>query len=174
MVLIKQEKKDLVIKLYNEGKPMKEIAKQAHMSFRDIGKITNQKEKSIETRALNLFHNGKEPIDVAIELDLSSEQVNKIYREFLRLVGLHKLVLNYYEIQQYLPQILGLVEVLLENDIDHKQVMKLVGYDRKITCLEIVIERLKKQIEPLKRQYQYYQQQILEMQNFIINNNYRY
>ncbi len=94
MVLNKQEKEHLVVKLYHEGKSIREIAQQAHLSFGTIGKIVrrinSQDEdetvpndminKSKETQALNLFLQGKRPVDVAIELDLS--KVENILQEF--------------------------------------------------------------------------------------------
>ena len=39
MVLIRQERERLVIELYNQGKTIREIAKEIRMSFRDIGII---------------------------------------------------------------------------------------------------------------------------------------
>ena len=38
-VLSKHDREQLVIKLYQEGKPIRELAKQAHLSFGTIGKI---------------------------------------------------------------------------------------------------------------------------------------
>ena len=39
MVLTREEKERLVLDLYNQGKSTREIAKEARMSFRDIGAI---------------------------------------------------------------------------------------------------------------------------------------
>jgi DNA-binding NarL/FixJ family response regulator len=39
VVLNKKEKEQLVIKLYQDGKPIREIARQTHLSFGSIGKI---------------------------------------------------------------------------------------------------------------------------------------
>jgi uncharacterized protein YerC len=39
VILDKKEKEQLVVKLYQEGKPIREIAQQAHLSFGTIGKI---------------------------------------------------------------------------------------------------------------------------------------
>jgi transposase len=39
VILNKKEKEQLVIKLYQDGKPIREIARQAHLSFGSIGKI---------------------------------------------------------------------------------------------------------------------------------------
>jgi transposase len=81
VVLNKKEKEQLVIKLYQDGKPIREIARQAHLSFGSIGKIIrtinnsgddNCSSKSKSTKALWMFKNGKKPIELAIELDISA------------------------------------------------------------------------------------------------------
>jgi hypothetical protein len=85
VVLNKKEKEQLVIKLYQDGAPIREIARQAHLSFGSIGKIIrsinnigdDNCSKSKSTRALFLFTSGKKPIKVAIELDLSAMEVEE-------------------------------------------------------------------------------------------------
>jgi hypothetical protein len=79
VLLNKKEKEQLVIDLHQQGKTVREIAQQVHMSFKDIGTIIRKVDgrdddvdandltnKSKSTRALFLFLNGKTPIDVAI------------------------------------------------------------------------------------------------------------
>jgi transposase len=39
VILNKKEKEELVVKLYQDGKLVREIAKQTHLSFGTIGKI---------------------------------------------------------------------------------------------------------------------------------------
>jgi DNA invertase Pin-like site-specific DNA recombinase len=39
VVLNKKEKEQLAIKLYQDGQPIREIARQTHLSFGSIGKI---------------------------------------------------------------------------------------------------------------------------------------
>jgi hypothetical protein len=41
-LLNREEKQDYVIRLYKEGKSIRGIAELVHMSFRDIGAITNK------------------------------------------------------------------------------------------------------------------------------------
>jgi transcriptional regulator len=48
MVLTNKQREKLVLDLYNEGKTIKEIAKEAKMSFRDIGVILKQAGKQEE------------------------------------------------------------------------------------------------------------------------------
>ena len=91
-MLSKIEKEELVVKLYQESKTIRQIAEIAHMSFGDIGKIikridgqdidTSLSNKSKESRALWLFQNGKRPIDVAIELDISYNEVIDLQQEY--------------------------------------------------------------------------------------------
>ena len=104
---IKQTREEqLVIRLHQEGKTIREIASAAHLSFGDIGTITRRadghdKAGDIETKGLNdkspdtkvlwLFANGKKPIDVAIELDLSASEVHEMQEEFWALNQLHEL-----------------------------------------------------------------------------------
>jgi hypothetical protein len=86
-VLNKYDKENLVIKLHQEGKTIREIASAAHMSFSDISNIIGKVDgrtndikisnKSKATQALFLFKSGKKPIDVAIELDISAKKTSE-------------------------------------------------------------------------------------------------
>ena len=41
-MITRQERERLVLDLYNQGKTIREIAKEVRMSFRDIGAILNK------------------------------------------------------------------------------------------------------------------------------------
>ena len=83
LLLNKYEKEKLVIRLHKEGKTIRGIAREAHLSFTDIGKIirkingldsdvmtsNDMRGKSKSTQALNLFLHGKRPVDVEIEIE---------------------------------------------------------------------------------------------------------
>jgi len=86
-----------------------------HMSFRDIGIITKKvklkadgergkleedddiKSKSKTTQAIKLFSEGNSPVEVAIALDLQTDQVQVIYREYWKLNGMFGLAQMYEE-----------------------------------------------------------------------------
>jgi hypothetical protein len=55
-ILTRQERGRLVLELYNQGKTIREIAKEARMSFRDIGVILNKavKEKTRGSKEDNI------------------------------------------------------------------------------------------------------------------------
>ena len=101
MVLTREEKERLVLDLYNRRTPIREIAREARMSFRDIGRIIDKKEKEKEamegqvqkitqsTQAYKLFSDGSTPEEVAIALNLRQPQVTELYTEQWRLKGLY-------------------------------------------------------------------------------------
>src|SRR5215216_462105 len=109
-MLTRQEKERLVIDLYNQGKTIREISKEARMSFRDIGailkKASGEKEEkqdikesiSSSTKAYHLFSKGETPIEVAIALNLSEVETTKFYEEYLNLNQMHDLRMVYEEI----------------------------------------------------------------------------
>ena len=97
VILNKKEKEELVTKLYQDGKP---IRHQAHLSFETIGKIVrringlddestsnNMRGKSKESQAMNLFLHGKRSVEGAIELALSSTEVENVLQEYWYISG---------------------------------------------------------------------------------------
>jgi hypothetical protein len=62
--------------------------------------LTNLKGKSKDTQALYLFSIGKTPLEVAIELDLSTILVHEIQEGFWALNQLHELAYVYSEIKK--------------------------------------------------------------------------
>ena len=123
VVLNKKEKEQLAIKLYQDGQPIREIARQTHLSFGSIGKIIRTinsgddscSSKSKSTKALHLFKSGKKPIEVAIELDISASEVEELQQEFWALNQLHELGFLFNEIKNYLPSFMKLFNLLKRN-----------------------------------------------------------
>ena len=89
----RHQKKALVIELYNQGKTRRQIAEIVHMSFKDIADIINEysgedkqinkPEKSKDSRAFELFLQGKQSVEVAIELDMPAEKVEELHVSIL-------------------------------------------------------------------------------------------
>jgi hypothetical protein len=141
-VLNRQDKEELVIRLHQEGKTIREIASAAHLSFTDIGSIIRKidgrdnndgvediKNKTRETKALFLFSIGKTPLEVAIELDLSASEVHDILEEYWALNELHELAFVYNEIKTYLSSFLKLFHCLKEHKmLSEKQITNILRY----------------------------------------------
>ena len=151
VVLNKIEKEQLVIKLYQDGRPIREIAKQAHLSFGNIGKIIKRlngeennevissdvNNKSKTTQALNLFLKGKRSIEVAIELDLPSIEVEDILQEYWVLTNLDELACIYLEIKNHLDLFLNLFHIMKKNKlINQKDIKTILKYAADLPSIE--------------------------------------
>jgi hypothetical protein len=138
-VLSRHDKEQLVIKLSHEGKTMREIASAAHLSFGDIKKIIQNvngevdeidlSNKSIATQALHLFKNGKQPIEVAIELDIPESEVYDLQQEYYALNQLYDLSLVFMELKNDVDPFVTLYKILKKNRmLNKKYIFKLLKY----------------------------------------------
>ena len=132
MMLSRTEKEQRVIELYKQGKTIREIAQDVHMSFGDIGSIirkaTGLEEDdndnippttlSKDSQAFKLFSDGKKPTEVAIKLDLVANEVDRLYQQFWRLEGIYPLNLVYKEIRRYLPSFLELFKLMKQQKMN--------------------------------------------------------
>lgn len=138
-MLNKFQKQERVLQLHTEGKTFREISKDVHMAFRDISKIikaydkksrlesviendeinNNQHIKKLSTgnRAFKLFLKNKKPVEVAIELNISYQEVDKYWSQFLKFEKYE--AYEFYDIFQYeMPQLLAIGGFIRGNNID--------------------------------------------------------
>ena len=182
VVLNKNEKKQLVIKLYQEGKPIREIAQQAHLSFGTIGKIIKQinhpenseaesndvSGKSKATQALSLFLKGKRPVEVAIELDLPSIEVENLLQEYWVLTNLDELALVYLEIKNHLDLFLRLFHELKKSKLtNQKDIKTILKYAVDLPSLEIKFRSLANVVLDLEIRKKELKNQINDLGHFI-------
>lgn len=108
--MVNQEKKDLIVKLYLEGKTYPEIEKEVHASYTTIRKTIkdyeDSKTKSKETLAFEKFKEGYSPLEVKIELDISAENAAKYYFAYSKLISVANLFDIYKELGDSLPDFL--------------------------------------------------------------------
>jgi hypothetical protein len=113
------------------------------MGFRDIGAIIKRikleverergqleekddydtESKSQTTQAIKMFSEGKTPVDVVIELDLPADEVREIYRQFLELKNMYKLIEVYDEMQNYLPSLLELFRIIESRGLNKNDIV---------------------------------------------------
>lgn len=78
--LTRKEKEMFVVELYKKDMTYAQIAKEAHVSLRDIGPILNRagehQSLSSSSQAYRMFKEGSHPTDVAIALNLRQKEVN--------------------------------------------------------------------------------------------------
>ena len=80
VVLNKKDKEQLVIKLYQEGKSIREIARQAHLSFGSIGKIIRTINSSDDDNCSSTLQVNKSVMDVQKwkEADRSGDRIRYV------------------------------------------------------------------------------------------------
>jgi transposase len=127
VLLNKHQRKALVIEFYKQGKTRRQIAETVHMSFKDIADIINEytgedkqvnkPEKSKDSRAFELFLQGKQSVEVAIELDMPADQVEELHVQYWRLSKLDNLEILYHEAEYSLSLLLRLHNILKEKRI---------------------------------------------------------
>jgi hypothetical protein len=171
-LLNREEKEQYVIQLYKEGRSVREIAKQMHMSFRDIGAITKRLKSEVErekgyleenddiisksktTQAIKLFSEGKNTVDVVIALDLRADEVQAIYREYWELNNMYELAEVYEEIRSYLPSFLRLHRILNDRGMGEQEILNVLelANNHQLQHLQWKVEYLRNDIEMLEDQ----------------------
>ena len=139
MLLSKKDKEKRVIELANQGKTTREIAKEVHISLKDISRILNKvtgddktekeqrlKDKSDYARAFQMFRDGQPLTEVAIELDIESPTVICYYSDYLKLLNMQRLVNIYNEVKDDLPLFLKLYARIEKEGLNKHQIIELL------------------------------------------------
>ena len=167
MILGRTEKEQRVIELCQQGKTIREIAHEVHMSFADIGSIIRKFTKldddnkpqekdpiasiSKDTQAFALFSDGKKPIEVAIKLDLKADLVDRLYQQFWKLEGLYQLTLVHKEIRRYLPSFLNLFKIMKQQKMMSEQnVVDALKFGKELPHLKDQFQLLVEEINNLE------------------------
>ena len=161
-----EEKKYLVIQLHKEGKTQREIAEIVHMSIRDISRIIRKlegisEEKSVETQALDLFYHGNKPIEIAVTLNLNARKTSKLYKDYLKLEGFHKLVSLYEEVNDNLSLLLKLYYIIIQNGIKPNEIVNLVKNSNELTNLKTAIQVKRNELFFIEGKIKQHQAQIM-------------
>jgi transposase len=175
-ILTRQERERIVIDLYNQGKTYREIAKEARISPRDIGiilnKVVEQKTKeskeegkdnnsvennqqgphlSLASQAYKLFSDRKNPLEVAIALNLGESEVTKFYKEYWKLKQLHNLNTVYEELQGDIEPFLRLYRLSKSKGMGVKQVVNFLTIaNDDLPDIQCRYERLKREVNTLE------------------------
>ena len=181
--LNRHQKKALVIDLYNQGKTRRQIAEVVHMGFKDIADVirkhtgednsVNKSEKSKDARAFELFLQGKQSVEVAIELDMPADKVEELHVQYWRLSKLDNLVILYHEAEYSLSLLLRLHNALKEKRITKdKDISDLIELANDgLPNLRARFEELLNQVTILDSEKHKLDAEILGLRNSIYTNN---
>jgi len=159
----REEKEQYVIQLYKENRSTREIA--GLVSFRDIGAVIKKakleadggraalkeeedddiKSKSKFAQAMKLFSELKSPLEVAIELDLSADQVQTMYLEYWGLNGMYRLGQIYEEAKYDLHELLRLHRMVKGLGMEKQNIINLLELVKhnQLQALQAKVENLK-------------------------------
>ena len=171
ILLNKFEKEKRVIELHNQGKTIRDIAKEVHMSFKDISSIiksyerkkrlqTNSKNTnpstktrnlSISSQAFKLFLDNKRPTFVAIELDIAPEKAEKLWYQFLKLERREQGYEFFQEFEYNIPGFLTIGSFIKSNHVHTNEIAGILKHAKDIISLQLQISTLKREIEKLKQ-----------------------
>jgi transposase len=156
-LLSRKEKENLVIKLANEGKTTREIAKIIHISLKDIGKIINretgdaevlskeerEKEKQKRLKSLSpyanafqMFRENKTLPEVVVELDLDANTVLDYHGDYLRLVKMNSLIGIYKNLKDDFPLFLHLYRRIKREGLNKQAITDLLENQNKLEDVE--------------------------------------
>ena len=117
---MEKEKEKIIIELLKQTETYSQIEQQLHVSSRDISRTKKnyeEEQKKLEeeqkkdeisklseplklsSRALKLFEQGNSPVQVAVELDIVTQEAGRLYKEYWKLKGLYALNDVYAELR---------------------------------------------------------------------------
>jgi hypothetical protein len=190
--ITRQERERRVLALYNQGKTIREIAKEVRMSFRDIGAILNktveekaggikqqddaeehreqeqQQYLSLSAQAYKLFSDRKTPLEVAIALNLRESEATRFYKEYWKLKQLHNLNTVYEETKGDIEPFLRLYKLSKVKGIGIKHVVNLLTFaNEDLPALEKRFKRLRNDISALLFQKRIDKRNLYQLNNQI-------
>ncbi len=161
LLLTKKQKEKLVIKLAEEGKTTRDIAKEVHISLKDIGKIIHkatdddsdliEKEQELEkqkrlkslspyARAFQMFNDEVPLTDVAIELDIKTDAVLDFYADYLRLLSMGGLVTMYHDLGNDITLLFYLYSRIKKEGLEMDDVKELLEEQQELKVLQKRVE----------------------------------
>jgi hypothetical protein len=175
MPVSEEEKRRIIDLHFNQGKTIRDITRIMGKSSHDITPVTKEYRIQLaqnyaladgdqsdiiqceqdriipNVKAYKLFDEGKNPLEVAGELNLPGPQVQQFYVEYLNMVRMHKLVTIYQEIQDSIGYFLKLFRLGREKGVTPEQIIKLVQMADSIHKLQDKLQQLKSELIDVSR-----------------------
>jgi hypothetical protein len=148
----------MVVELAKKGKTTREIAKEVHISLKDIGKILRkitgddddspaeeEKEKEKQKRlkslspyaqAFQMFRENKTLPEVVVELDLDANTVLDYHGDYLRLARMDSLVGIYKDLKDNWSLFIHLYRRIKKEGLNKQEITNLVKNEQRLVDLE--------------------------------------
>ena len=153
-----QEKEKRVCELLKQAKTIREIAKIEPLSFTEIGRIKRKyfslededPKPSKRSQALKLIRQGKSDIDIAIELDLSAQEMLEYRQEYLTLNQQDDILRIYRAVGGDIWSFVTLYKEMKMEDILPDEAVLALSQNRSFKHMSEEYELLAKKLSPLR------------------------
>lgn len=188
-----RQREQLIVRLYQQGKSYREIAQEARISVRDIKPILKKYESAIitddicsdlelrldtqdaksylpnSTKAYKLFAEGKNPLQVSIELNLRAPETQVLYKEYLDLRRMHFLSNLFDELgNEGLSSLIQLYNACRAQQISNVQIIDyLQTFENHLPAVKIQYNRLQTEVFELTAKKQQFESEIYSLNNAI-------
>jgi hypothetical protein len=193
MSISEEEKRRIIDLHFNQGKTIREVCRILGKSSHDITPVTkehrirlaqnhalangeqsdvvqHEQDRVIpNVKAYKLFDEGKNPLEVAAELNLPGPQVQQYYVEYLNMMRMHKFVIIYHENQDSMGYFLKLFRLGKEKGVSPEQMMNLVQMADSIHMLEDKLQQLQSEISDILTKISKGQEELKILRNEIGN-----
>ncbi len=169
MDLSVKEKEKYVLKLREEGKTYRDIAHELLISPREISRVLKKANGEMEEKerkkivlsktaqALQLFKNGKSPTDVAIKLDLSPQEAQSLYCNFLSLNNLHHFVEMFKEFDSgSLQDFIDYYDFIKENGISKEEIVEAIRMSNDLPNIKEGYHNISNELTELQKERDFY------------------
>ena len=165
---MRTQKENRIIALKKEGKTVREIAEITKSSFATITSVVNdaedeegviandrhrQEEKKLSDekykRALEMFAQGKQNVEVATSIGLRAEEVISYRKEYWKLIGADKLVTLYDRIEPNISSIVRMTEMIVQEGICDEEIRRVFRRFKEFRALDDKISQAKAQLNNL-------------------------
>jgi len=157
-----------VVELYGQDRTYREIAKEVHISLGDICSIIRrhtgedkaeaesgqQHAETVDKRAFKLFEEGKTPVQVVISLNIQSDEISRLYKEWQQLKGLHGLNQIYEERKSDLAEFHAAYKLMKAEGVSPRVLVDAANCLEQLSSLEARLKNLKHDIQGKENQKQ--------------------
>ncbi|MGZ8891236.1 MAG: hypothetical protein ACXW0J_07535 [Nitrososphaeraceae archaeon] len=184
MDLSVKEKEKYVLKLREEGKTYRDIAHELLISPREISKILKKANGEMEekerkkivlsntAKALQLYKKGKSPTEVAIKLDLSPQEAQSLYLNYLSLNNHHHFIETFKQFDNdSLQDIINLYHLMKQEGIGKKEIVETSKMINDLPKIKEEYYDISDQLPDLQKQRDFYilDNKLLINKNFEMN-----
>ena len=158
--LTKGEKEKKVYEAIQQEKSVREISKEFHVSFTYIKELKKKYgiaepetyKMSIRSKALKLIDEGKSDLEIAIQLNLSANEVLGFRKEYLILKNEDDFLRIYPQIKDDIPDLLTLNEQLKLEEISPEDAAYALSDNRTFGQMRYRYDSMLKEVGPLTLQ----------------------